>query len=97
MMRPEAQAHYWPEYDTPGLTSSDPESRSLDLRNVITVVMGPMAAGEPVPTWKPRADARPGSDEAGLAALVEFLELTRGGHRKRAVLGSYPPPPVGCK
>jgi hypothetical protein len=77
-----------PEYEFAGRTTTGLDPDRLELGSVVAVAMGPLAAGESPPGWKPDAEVPVGTDEAAMGALVELLELDETQSRQRS--GSPP-------
>jgi hypothetical protein len=75
-------------YGELGRCTADFSNSSADLGIVIADMMGPMAAGEPPPSWPPDPDSLL-RDERNLAILVDYLELDETDYRAAIALAAH--------
>ena len=70
-------------------TSFDFTASDVDLfGHLVAVLMGPMAAGEPPPTWPPLPDPD-SSDAMAIARLVNHLKLGKRDYRAAVALAAH--------
>jgi hypothetical protein len=75
-------------YGELGLCTADFTNSSADYGIVIADMMGPMAAGDPPPSWPPDPDAIE-KDERNLAILVEYLELDETAYKFAIAIAAH--------
>jgi hypothetical protein len=71
-----------------GRVTADFSNSSADLGIVIAAAMGPLAEGDPPPSWPPDPDSIE-RDERNLAILVEYLELDESDYKAAIAIAAH--------